>query len=88
MALTEDFACYFVDFGIDATVGGVTVRGIFDAAYSDGLGISGTQPVLLVASSVTAADGTAITIGATAYVVTDVQPDGTGMTRLMLQESA
>jgi hypothetical protein len=34
-----------------------------------------------------AAQGDAVTVGATAYAVRGVQPDGTGMTLLLLERS-
>ena len=38
MAFAEDTTPYFADFGSNATLGGVAVRGIFDDAYADPLG--------------------------------------------------
>ena len=35
MTFAEDPAVYFTDFAIDVYVGGVSMRGIFDAAYAD-----------------------------------------------------
>ena len=90
MAFTEDLAPYFADFGIDATVGGVSVRGIFDSAYAAALGLAGTRPMLLVASAdvPTVAEGDAVTIGAAGYTVESVRPDGAGMVQLFLSEPA
>lgn len=88
MDLTDDTAAFFTDFAIDATVAGVPVRGIFDAAYADVLGlVAGSTPVLTCASrDVTeAAVGASVTINATVYTVAEVHPDGTGMTRLLLK---
>lgn len=73
---------------VSAVVDGVTVNGIFDNAYGDALGIAGSVPMLSCASDeIDAARGDAVTIGATSYTVTNVEPDGTGMTRLTLQEA-
>lgn len=71
------------------TVGGVSVAGIFDDAYLDPLGIAGSQPSLLCASAdvSTAAQGTAVVVNAVSYTVGSIQPDGSGMTRLLLQEA-
>lgn len=73
---------------VTATVGGVSVTGIFDAAYQDALGITGSAPALLCASADVAAavEGTAVVVGSTSYTVTTAEPDGTGLTRLRLQE--
>lgn len=77
-----------------ATVGGgAAISGIFDAAYLDALGMSGSKPSLSCASAdvSTAAQGTAVVVTykavVTNYTVCGIQPDGTGMTRLLLQES-
>lgn len=72
-----------------ATVGGVPVGGLFDDAYLDPLGMSGSQPALLCASAdvSTAIHGTAVVVDLVNYTVASIQPDGTGMTRLLLQEA-
>lgn len=74
---------------VTATVGGVSVSGIFDDAYLDPLGIAGSQPSLLCASADVsgAAQGSAVVVNAVSYTVGSIQPDGTGMTRLLLQEA-
>lgn len=90
MAFTEDFAAYFHDFGVVATVDGASVRGIFDNDFLTTLGVTaGTGPVLLCAAAdVTGADqGDAVTINATAYTITAREPDGTGLVLLRLQEA-
>lgn len=71
-----------------ATVGGSAVSGIFDDAYLDPLGMSGSQPALLCADAdvSTAVHGTAVVVNSVSYTVASIQPDGTGMTRLLLQE--
>ena len=84
----ELLADYMPDFGTACSVGGVAVHGIFDAAYADVFGIvAGTRPALLIASADApdVAIDDAVTIGATTYTVAVVQPDGTGMTRLLLE---
>lgn len=73
---------------VSAVVDGVTVDGIFDNAYGDAFGVAGSVPTLSCASDdIDAAHGDAVTIGATSYTITNVEPDGTGMTRLTLQEA-
>lgn len=74
---------------VSAVVDGVAVNGIFDNAYGDAFGMAGTVPVLSIASDEVplVAYGDAVVIGADTYTITKVEPDGTGMTRLILQES-
>jgi hypothetical protein len=87
--MIEYFDAYMQDFGQSVTVGGVAVRGIFDAAYADPLGMAGNQPVLTVATEdlPAVAVGQAVTVNATAYTVTTVEPDGTGITTLQLRRA-
>lgn len=72
-----------------ATVGAVSgVEGIFDNAYQDAFGIvASPQPSLLIASSsaASAAVGDSVVANSTTYTVAEIQPDGTGMTRLLLK---
>lgn len=89
------------EFGVEATFAGLAdpVVGVFDAEYFGdlegvaGVAIETTQPVFRCRSADVAsiANGAAVTIpvnGAdTAYTVTSKQPDGTGMTVLLLQET-
>ena len=72
------------DFGY-----GVTVDGIFDNAYLDALGFSGATPVFNCISSAVSgvAQGDAVAIGGINYTVIRIEPDGIGMTRLVLQEA-
>ena len=86
MAFVEDLAPFFVDWAIDAVIGGVTVPGIFDKTYLESMGIvAGSNPVLLVPASVSAAEGTAVSVNGTSYTVASVEPDGTGLTILQLE---
>lgn len=83
------------DFGVAITVGAETIYGIFDKDYlavSNGeVDVESDSPMVLVRSSdVTAqsiAVATSLVISSATYVVTSVQPDGTGMTRLVLRDS-
>lgn len=90
MAFTESLAAFLdtAGFAVNATLGAATVPVIFDAAFADALGIvAGTQPTCLAASAdvASAAVGDTITINAVAYTIAEIQPDGTGLTRLMLK---
>ena len=73
---------------VSAVVNGRQVSGIFDNGFNDAIGIAGSSPMLdCISDEVDAVRGDTVTIGTTAYTVVTVQPDGTGMTRLILQES-
>jgi hypothetical protein len=77
-----------------ATVGGVAVGVIFDNGYALGnvglLGMAGSQPsITLKTTDVPATPvGGAVTVGATAYLVAAHEPDGTGISRLLLESAA
>jgi hypothetical protein len=92
MAFVEDLAPFFStdDFAVDATLGGVDVRVIFDAAYLEPLGnmVEGVGPVATIATAdaASAAHGTNLVIGATTYKVRGIEPDGTGVTLLRLEK--
>lgn len=90
MNFTEDFDAFFLDFGVDATVDGASVRGLFDNDYLTALGVTaGSGPVLLCAAAdvVGADQGDSVTIGAASYTITAKEPDGTGLVLLRLQEA-
>lgn len=98
MSFTEDFADFLhadtpgyqvaaVVFGGTATV---SVGGLFDDAWGDALSlVTGTRPSLLVtdASIPGLAQGDLVTVAGTVYAVAELQPDGTGLTRLVLSEA-
>ncbi len=91
MAIVEDLSVLLNTdhFATAATVGAATVNGIFDESFVEINGVESLSPTFYCASAdVTAnsmADGTAITIGGTGYTVRGVQPDGSGMTLLILE---
>lgn len=90
MAFVEDLSLFFADFGVSATVGGVACVGIFDNVYAQSLGFTaGTSPTLIVkAADVPAvAQNTAVVVPAGSFTVTDVEPDGTGLTLLRLDSA-
>lgn len=72
-----------------ATVSGNSVLGIFDEAYTDPMGIAGSSPALTVKSAdiPALAFGAAVVVNSINYTVASIQPDGTGITRLILQEA-
>lgn len=78
-------------FAQAAVLGGVTVYGIFDdsSAVADvgDLGMATTQPTLLlpVGSVPAGVRGMAVQVDGQHFTVEDEQPDGTGMTLLILE---
>lgn len=88
--MTEDLAPFFADFGVSVTIGGVAGIGIFDNAYAQALGFTaGTSPVLIVkAADVPAvAQGDAVVVATLNFTVAGIEPDGTGLALLRLQEA-
>jgi hypothetical protein len=90
----EDLAAFFTDFAANScTVGGVNVRAVFDSGYALGrvgmMGMAGTQPALMLATASVAADpvGLAAVVNGAAYVVAAHEPDGTGMSLLLLERA-
>lgn len=78
------------EFGSTALVGGVGVRGLFDRKYTETLETAGYAPVFTCAAADVSdiAQGDPLTIDGTAYTVVSVEPDGTGLVRLVLGEAA
>lgn len=87
MAFAENRAAFFADFGVDALIGGASVRGLFSAPYAESFGMGGTAPVFEAETARVAnvARGAVITIAGTNYHVAEIRPDGTGMTALILE---
>lgn len=80
------------DFSKDVITSSKTIKGIFDNPHEN-LSAGGEVPfsiqecyVVVETADVTdVGQGSTLTILDSTYVVTDVQPDGTGMTTLMLE---
>lgn len=90
MSFTEDLSPFFADHGVNATVGAVTCLGIFDNIFLETMGFTaGSRPTLLVKSAdvPAVAENTAVSVPAGSYTVTTIEPDGTGLTLLRLQEA-
>ena len=73
-----------------ATLNGVEVVGMFDNSYHTGdigIGMASTQPAFttLTANVVGEAVGQLLTIHGTSYYVAAHEPDGTGMSLLLLE---
>lgn len=78
---------------VDATVNGVAMSGIFDNGFAlaqiASAGMAATQPTLVVPTSSLSADpvGQAVTVGAASYLVGAHEPDGTGVSTLLLERA-
>ena len=92
MAFTEDLTAFFDTdgFAVTATVGDGSVSGIFDHEFVEAQGVAGEVPVFLCAASDVSAVavGAALTVNGQAYAVRVRQADGTGLMRLVLEETA
>lgn len=96
MAFTEDLDRFFglrgSSFAVTATIDGNSVTGIFDHEFvtiEDGLAqVEAEKPVFTCATSdVSAIDhGDTCTVNGTNYLVVSNQPDGTGVSKLLLEE--
>lgn len=93
MPFVESFAPFLnpAEFASNATLGGVAVVGIFDKAYQlgdvGGQGFASTQPVLTLPTTSLPADpvGLALVVNGKSYTVAAHEPDGTGISLLMLE---
>jgi hypothetical protein len=91
--ITDDLTPFFSvdEFATSVSVGGVTVFAIFDNGNTQGnvgtLGMASTQPQLTLASTDVPTNpvGAAVLVGAVAYTVAAHEPDGTGLSRLLLE---
>lgn len=90
---TESLAPFFstAQFGTAATLGAVSVQGILDKPFALGnvglVGLAGNQPVFILPTASVSGDpvGTTLTVGTDSYVVAAHEPDGTGVSRLLLE---
>lgn len=90
---TEDFSVFMnlAEFATSVTLNGVTVAAIFDNAYALGsvgaYGMASSGPVLMLASASVPGDVVGLTVVANAlsYLVVAHEPDGTGISRLLLE---
>ena len=90
---SEDISAFFQPKDT-ATVDGLTVRAIFNNGYALGnvgmFGMASSQPTLTLASADVSTDpvGASVLVGAVAYLVAAHEPDGTGISRLLLEVAA
>jgi hypothetical protein len=86
----RDRLAYLTAFGEQVTINGQPVWAVADNAYVNVLDLAaGTRPQLIARSSDVAAvvTGAGVVMQGTAYSVAEIQPDGTGMTTLILTKS-
>ena len=91
--MTEDLSAFFsaAEFASTVTVNGVTVAAIFDNANALGsvgpYGMASTQPTLTLPTTSVPANpvGLSAVVGAVTYLVAAHEPDGTGVSRLLLE---
>jgi len=69
------------------TWGAYSANGVFDRDYADRLGLVTRQTRFTALSSAlpAIAQGASVTVGATAYIVRNVEPDNTGLVALVLE---
>jgi hypothetical protein len=89
MALVEDFAAFFSDFAVTATVGASSLVGMFDNGYGEAFEFSsGRTPTFLCVAAnlptLTLGTTTAV-IGGITYTIVETKPDGFGLTTLVLE---
>jgi hypothetical protein len=91
MPFAEDLSPFFrvSEFASSATLDGASVSGIFDNEYVETYGMASRQPMFTLptaqAGSVT--QSSVLVVEGVSYRVTRAEPDGTGVTVLMLERS-
>jgi len=82
------------EFAVTATVDGQSMSIIFDAAYAVGdvglYGMASVSPVVTLPTAKVPTDpiGKSVVINTKSYLITAHQPDGTGVSTLMLEAAA
>lgn len=90
---TEDTTAFFAvaELGDTVTVNGVAVPAMFDNGYSaadvGAVGMASSQPFITLATASVPASpvGMAAVCNGTAYTIAAHEPDGTGISRLLLE---
>lgn len=88
MAFTESLDDFLLDFSVLATIAGTAdIKVIYDSAYIMSDFVDTAAPSALVKSSdiVGVVQGNSVVLDAGSFVITSIQPDGTGFTRLILE---
>lgn len=87
----ENTAAFLADFAVSCTLAGATVQAIFDNGYAAGavgvIGVASSQPSLTLATASVPANpvGSAVVVSGASYLVAAHEPDGTGMSLLLLE---
>lgn len=92
---TEDLSTFFADFGHTANFGAGDVLAFFDDGFErssvGAFGMTTSQPAITLPSAQVPANPVGVSVvvtvdgSAVPYVVAEAQPDGTGITRLLLE---
>lgn len=91
--ITEDITAFLnpSDFAVTVTVAGAEVAVLFDNGYQAALNgfAESSAPYIMGKTSELASlvQGSAVTVESVAYKVTQVHPDGTGMSTLILEKA-
>lgn len=89
---TTDVFFNTAEFAVSGDLDGVPIVGILDKGYALGdvglVGMASTQPVFICPTPAGDPVGRVLTVGADSYVVAAHEPDGTGVSRLLLEVSA
>lgn len=87
----EDLSPFFntAELATQAMLDGAPVTGLFDNAYTEAFGMASRAPMFTLPSSQAAgvSQTSVLVVCDTTYRVTSAQPDGTGVTTLMLERS-
>ena len=85
----DDRLAVLEDFGVDVEVKGRVIIAVFDDGFLDSLGSWVTTPILTVRTKdVADVDrGDTMNINNVAYTLSEKQPDGQGMTNVILQKT-
>jgi hypothetical protein len=80
------------EFAVTGVLDGAAVVGILDRGYALGnvglVGMAGTQPVFTCPTPAGDPVGQVLMVGTDRYVVAAHEPDGTGVSRLLLEVAA
>lgn len=92
---TEDLSLFFspTEFADNAMLDGLLVQGIFERKYAEagaGMGMSSTVPAYTLASADVPLDpiGKLLVIDGVTYAIAAHEPDGTGISLLLLERTA
>jgi hypothetical protein len=89
--ILQDIPTQMLDMGVDATLGGLPVRGLLDADPVLAFGaLAGSNPIFTLATSDVPPDPRTLVLAVTGgdtFTVQDWNDDGHGLTTLQLQES-